>query len=91
MENDFPAAEIRALTGVNGCRDAPAAGRCYNPPASLRFLCLPRRLVTPKLIGVGGSLGEGGQLTLKVDRPKLSPEDIKTLEEGMKKAAAGRE
>jgi hypothetical protein len=31
------------------------------------------------------------KLTLKVDRPKLSPEDIKKLEEGMKKAAAGRE
>jgi arylsulfatase len=31
------------------------------------------------------------KLTLKVDRPQLSPEDIKTLEEGMKKAAAGRE
>jgi arylsulfatase A-like enzyme len=31
------------------------------------------------------------KLTIKVDRPKLSPEDIKTLEEGMKKAAAGRE
>ena len=28
------------------------------------------------------------KLTLKVDRPQLSPEDIKTLEEGMKKAAA---
>jgi arylsulfatase A-like enzyme len=31
------------------------------------------------------------KLTIKVDRPKLSPEDIKKLEEGMKKAAAGRE
>jgi len=31
------------------------------------------------------------KLTLKVDRPKLSPADIKTLEEGMKKAAAGKE
>jgi arylsulfatase len=31
------------------------------------------------------------KLTLKVDRPKLSPEDIKKLEEGMKKTAAGRE
>jgi arylsulfatase len=31
------------------------------------------------------------KLTIKVDRPQLSPEDIKTLEEGMKKAAAGRE
>jgi hypothetical protein len=26
-----------------------------------------------------------------VDRPQLSPADIKTLEEAMKKAAAGRE
>ena len=31
------------------------------------------------------------KLTIKVDRPKLSPEDIKTLEEGMKKAEAGKE
>ena len=31
------------------------------------------------------------KLTIKVDRPQLSPEDIKKLEEGMKKAAAGRE
>jgi arylsulfatase A-like enzyme len=31
------------------------------------------------------------KLTIKVDRPKLSPEDIKKLEEGMKKASAGRE
>jgi arylsulfatase len=31
------------------------------------------------------------KLTLKVDRPQLTPADIKTLEEGMKKAAAGRE
>jgi arylsulfatase len=31
------------------------------------------------------------KLTIKVDRPKLSPEEIKKLEEGMKKAAAGRE
>jgi arylsulfatase len=31
------------------------------------------------------------KLTLKVDRPKLSPADIKTLEEGMRKAEAGRE
>jgi len=31
------------------------------------------------------------KLTLKVDRPKLSPDDIKKLEEGMKKTAAGRE
>jgi arylsulfatase len=27
------------------------------------------------------------KLTIKVDRPKLSPEDIKKLEEGMKQAA----
>ncbi|MBX7243875.1 MAG: arylsulfatase [Candidatus Sumerlaeaceae bacterium] len=32
-----------------------------------------------------------GKVTIKVDRPQLSPEDIKKLEEGMKKAAAGRE
>jgi len=31
------------------------------------------------------------KLTIKVDRPKLSPEDIKKLEEGMKKVEAGRE
>jgi arylsulfatase len=31
------------------------------------------------------------KLTLKIDRPKLSPEDVKTLEAGMKKVAAGRE
>ena len=29
------------------------------------------------------------KLTLKVDRPQLSPEDVKKLEAGMKKAAAG--
>jgi arylsulfatase len=31
------------------------------------------------------------KLTITVDRPQLSPEDIKKLEEGMKKVAAGRE
>ena len=31
------------------------------------------------------------KLTLKVDRPKLSPEDIKTLEAGMRKVEAGKE
>ena len=31
------------------------------------------------------------KLTIKVDRPQLSPEDIKKLEEAMKKAEAGRE
>ena len=31
------------------------------------------------------------KLTLKIDRPQLSPEDIKTLEEAMKKMEAGRE
>jgi arylsulfatase len=31
------------------------------------------------------------KLTIKIDRPKLSPADIKKLEEGMKKAALGRE
>jgi arylsulfatase A-like enzyme len=31
------------------------------------------------------------RLTIKIDRPELSPEDIKKLEEGMKKAEMGRE
>ncbi len=31
------------------------------------------------------------KLTIKVNRPQLSPADIKTLEEGMKKVEAGRE
>lgn len=31
------------------------------------------------------------KLTLKVDRPQLSPDDIKKLEEGAKKVSAGRE
>jgi arylsulfatase len=31
------------------------------------------------------------KLTLKVDRPELSPEDVKALKAGMEKAAAGRE
>lgn len=31
------------------------------------------------------------KLTIKIDRPQLSPEDIKTMEEGMQKAALGRE
>jgi len=31
------------------------------------------------------------KLTIKVDRPKLSPKDIKELKAGMEKAAAGRE
>ncbi len=31
------------------------------------------------------------KLTIKVDRPELSPEDIKKFEEAMKKVAAGRE
>lgn len=31
------------------------------------------------------------KLTIKVDRPKLSPEDIKKLEAGMKKVEAGKE
>jgi arylsulfatase A-like enzyme len=31
------------------------------------------------------------KLTIKLDRPQLSPSDIKTLEEGMKKVALGRE
>jgi hypothetical protein len=29
------------------------------------------------------------KLTIRIDRPQLSPEDEKTLEEGMKKAAMG--
>jgi hypothetical protein len=29
------------------------------------------------------------KLTIKIDRPQLSPEEIKKLEEGMKKAAMG--
>jgi arylsulfatase len=35
--------------------------------------------------------GKLNKLTLKIDRPQLSPVDIKKLEEGLKKAAAGRE
>jgi len=31
------------------------------------------------------------KLTIKVDRPQLSPEDVKRLQEGMKKTEAGRE
>jgi arylsulfatase len=31
------------------------------------------------------------KLTIEVDRPQLSPADIKKLEAGMKKVAAGRE
>jgi arylsulfatase len=31
------------------------------------------------------------KLTLKVDRPQLTPAQIKELEEGMKKAEAGKE
>ncbi|MFZ1199404.1 MAG: arylsulfatase [Desulfobacterales bacterium] len=34
---------------------------------------------------------ELNKLTITVDRPQLSPEDIKKLKEGMKKVAAGRE
>jgi hypothetical protein len=33
---------------------------------------------------------ELNKLTIKVDRPQLSPEDIKKLEEGMKNAGADR-
>jgi len=29
------------------------------------------------------------KLTIKIDRPQLSPEEIKKLEEGMKNAAMG--
>jgi arylsulfatase len=35
--------------------------------------------------------GKLNKLTIKVDRPQLSPADIKKLEEGMKKVEAGRE
>jgi arylsulfatase len=35
--------------------------------------------------------GKLNKLTIMVDRPKLTPEDIKKLEEGMKKAEAGKE
>lgn len=35
--------------------------------------------------------GKLHKLTINVDRPQLSPKDIRTLEEGMEKAAAGRE
>jgi arylsulfatase len=31
------------------------------------------------------------KLTVEIDRPQLSPEDIKKLEDGMKKVAAARE
>lgn len=31
------------------------------------------------------------KLTIKIDRPQLSPADIKQLEEGMRKVEAGRE
>jgi arylsulfatase len=31
------------------------------------------------------------KLTITIDRPQLSPEDIKKLQEGMQKAAAGIE
>ena len=31
------------------------------------------------------------KLTIKIDRPQLSPEEIKKLEEGLKKVEAGRE
>ena len=35
--------------------------------------------------------GKLNKLTLKLDRPQLSPEDIRKLEEGMNKVQAGRE
>ena len=35
--------------------------------------------------------GKLNKLTINLDRPKLSPEDIKKLEEGMKKAEMGKE
>jgi len=34
---------------------------------------------------------EFNKLTIEIDRPQLSPEEIKKLEEGMQKVAAGRE
>jgi hypothetical protein len=45
--------------------------------------------------GVPGSPGatttQFNQVTIKVNRPQLSPEDIQKLEDGMKKVEAGRE
>lgn len=35
--------------------------------------------------------GKINKITLKIDLPKLTPEDIKKLEEAMKKAAAAKE
>ena len=35
--------------------------------------------------------GKLNKVTLTIDRPKLSPEDIKKLEEAQKKMEAGRE
>jgi arylsulfatase len=35
--------------------------------------------------------GKLNKLTLKLDRPQLSPKDIQKLEEGMKQVEAGRE
>jgi len=35
--------------------------------------------------------GKLNKLTLTIDRPQLSPKDIKDLEAGMKKVEAGRE
>jgi arylsulfatase len=35
--------------------------------------------------------GKINKVTLTIDRPKLSPEDIKKLEEAQRAAAAGRE
>jgi len=35
--------------------------------------------------------GKLNKITLTIDRPKLSPEDIKKLEEAQKKAAAAKE
>jgi hypothetical protein len=35
--------------------------------------------------------GKIDKITLSIDRPQLTPEDIKKLQEGEKRAAAGRE
>ena len=73
-----------SLTGVN---DAD-----YKPPFTLTAKL-------NKLTGVNDAdykppfslTAKLNKLTIKVDRPKLSPEDIKALEAGMRKVEAGRE
>ena len=36
---------------------------------------------------IGSNTGKLNKLTIKIDRPQLSPEDIKKLEEGVKTGA----